>query len=147
MDISNVRKLTEEIGYYGERPETLLRIAQTIAALPDDVAIFALRQMVFASVGAGVMGMTLPGRIGLAGGSRAFKNRWIVILDDAMPDNEFPTTIAHEIAHAWLKHDRLGEMPPNCEREAAEQARSWGFKGLGADPAFCRQHDSIAEGD
>ena len=79
------------------------------------------------------MGLTLPGRIGILG-SRRSRNRWIIVLDDAEHSSkDFDATIAHEIAHAWLGHDRIGEIPEDCEPQAAALAREWGFLGRASD--------------
>ena len=45
-------------------------------------------------------------------------------------------TVAHEIAHAFLRH-REGD-PTECEVEAARLAQQWGFTGPAADPDYAR---------
>jgi hypothetical protein len=66
---------------------------------------------------------------------------WIILLDERITDEGEEVTmgiIAHEIAHAWLKHDRHHyATPPECEIEAADLAKAWGFTGRGADADYC----------
>ena len=67
---------------------------------------------------------------------------WLILLDERSVDedeeSEILGTIAHEIAHAWLKHDRMSpDIPEDCETKAANLAKEWGFQGRGTDPEFC----------
>jgi hypothetical protein len=56
---------------------------------------------------------------------------WLIILDERIPDDEAEGFVAHEIAHAWLRHGQLSpEIPDSCE-VAAVLAKSWGFTGKG----------------
>ena len=98
-----------------------------------DAKRFALDRCTFTSVGHDIVGMTLPGRIGVHSAERRSRNVWIIVVLDQELGEEFQTTIAHEIAHAWLGHDRCGELPDDCEEQAAKLAKSWGFTGHGAD--------------
>src|SRR5262249_49118700 len=65
---------------------------------------------------------------------------WVIVLDSAIlavASEDAASTIAHEIAHAWLGHDcrvtsaDLWELTEH-EPAARQQARHWGFTGQGA---------------
>lgn len=116
-----------------------MHIVATIMRLPRDVMQFALDRCCFISLGRGVQGITLPGRIGTDEAGRD-ENTWIIVLSDDLAFHEAESTVAHEIAHAFLGHDRLDDMPEDCEVQASTLAQSWGFTGRGADPAqnLCR---------
>ena len=133
----DIRQIYEEVAYYGENPLMQGLIAATIARLPRDVSVFALDRCRFVSVGVGASGITLPGRIGVHGVEHRSRNCWIIVLDDRVAHDQIQSMIGHEIAHAWLGHDRLGETPEDCERQAALLTGKWGFVGDGADPEFC----------
>ena len=60
-----------------------------------------------------------------------------MLLNECAPAEDIESIVAHEIAHAWFKHERPGPLPPDCEIQAANQTRDWGFRGLGADPKGC----------
>jgi hypothetical protein len=105
------------------------------------VGRFALDRCAFTSVGQTILGMALPGRIGVHVAERRSKNVWIIVSLDQEPGEELQTTVAHEIAHAWLGHDRCGDMPTDCEEQAARLAKSWGFGGEGADAEKARFRD------
>ena len=66
---------------------------------------------------------------------------WLVLLDERIADegeDEAMGVIAHEIAHVWLKHNRLEDTSaPECEIEAANLTKTWGFNGRGAEADFC----------
>ena len=124
--------------YYGEYEAVERTIVETICRLPDPIARFALDRCRFLSVGASVYGMTLPGRAGVASWpEQRSRNIWLIVLADPLPDDSSHSIVAHEIAHAWLKHDRLGFPPEDCEIQAAETAKIWGFIGKGADSNYC----------
>lgn len=132
--------IAHRLSYFGEHQTTLTRVAQCIAALPTEVREFALDRCRFVSVGHGVCGLTLPGRIATQEGRT--RNVWIIVLDEEEDPDQAKGTIAHEIAHAWLGHDRLGlDSSVEMEVEAARLAREWGFKGTGADPEFHREEE------
>jgi len=122
--------------YHGEDPGLRDRIVNVLSLLPDDVTDFALDRCAFLSVGKASAGMVLPGRIGVHGHEKRSRNFWLVLLDENMPGDD--SVIAHEIAHAWLRHDRLAaDDCETWERDAADLARSWGFVGRGTDVEFC----------
>lgn len=69
-------------------------------------------------------------------------NRWIIVLTEELPTNDAHGIIAHEIAHAWLRHDRFADHPEDCETKAANLTREWGFTGKGADAVYCNASKS-----
>lgn len=133
----------EEVDYrldhHGDDEALNSAIVETIGRLPEDVAEFALEHCIFLSVGRAAYGMTLPGRV-VTRRSRwkTTRNQWLILLAEDVPDDDLPSFIAHEIAHAWRKDDRLSpDLPDDCETETALLVKSWGFEGRGADPDYC----------
>jgi hypothetical protein len=120
--------------YHGHDEETRQRILKTIARLPDKVARFALKRCVYFSAGRANHGMVLPPRA-------LERGRWVVILTENMPERSSESIIAHEIAHAWLKHDAFAFDINAAEVEvaAAQLAHEWGFTGHAADPEHQRR--------
>ena len=127
----------EEVAYYGDDPELHLWIRRTLIKLPVEVARFVIDRCSFASVGRVNFGLILPGRIGVHVVERRSRNTWVIILSENLPASEEESVIAHEIAHAWLGHDRLAEMSNDVEIEAANLTKKWGFSGRGANPDYC----------
>src|SRR5262245_9194725 len=70
------------------------------------------------------LGYTVPGDV--------FIGVWVIMLRYDLPAADVPSTIAHEIAHAY-RGDDFRTATPDCEIAAAELAASWGFAGSGAD--------------
>ncbi len=128
MELSNVF-------YGGENTEMQLWIQSTLTKLPEEVAVFAIDRCRFISIGWGVAGLTFPGRIGVDDYESPL-NVWIIVLDDNISSEHVESVIAHEIAHAWLGHDRIGDIPDDCEVVAANLTKEWGFTGHGADAEF-----------
>jgi hypothetical protein len=120
--------------YHGDDPHTHRRIVETIAKLPDRVARFALNRCVYFSAGRVNHGMVLPPRT-------LGRGRWVLVLTETTPERSAQSMIAHEIAHAWLKHDRYAANVDAAEIEsgAAQLAREWGFSGRAADPDYQRR--------
>jgi hypothetical protein len=133
---ARAKQIFSELSYYGDDDHLRARIAFVLARLPDDFVAFAIGRCSFLSVGRATTGMVLPGRLGVRGTERRSRDCWLILLDEDMPDDN--SIIAHEIAHAWLRHDRLsGDDQQTWERDAAELAKSWGFVGRGTDVEFC----------
>ena len=131
-----VRRI-DDLMYLGEDARTERVIAETIFRLPESVRAFALEHCVFISVGWAASGMTLPGGIGVDPVTRRSRNVWLIVLEEQAPRDSLASVVAHEVAHAWLRHDRLSEeLPEDHEVRAAELARRWGFSGRPADPGF-----------
>ena len=81
--------------------------------------------------------MTVPGKIASHDLERRTRNMWLILLHEKLPVDEECSIIAHEIAHAWLGHDKLSlNFPPSSEVDAAILTGSWGFTGRGADPEY-----------
>jgi hypothetical protein len=129
------------LSYLGENLQMEADIIQTLIKLPREIRNFALERCRFVSVGRGIVGITLPGKIGSDSRTKRTRNMWIIVLDDNESPDEVETTIAHEIAHAWRGDDRMGEMDEECEEKAAAVTRDWGFQGRGADPEFQRERN------
>ncbi len=109
-------------------------IIQTAARLPRDVRAFVFDRCVFLSAGRMLYGMVLPG-------ATAKPETWIILLSERMHGDDLHSFIAHEIAHAWLGHDRLSpEVPVDHETQAANLAQQWGFIGRGADARHCNAY-------
>jgi hypothetical protein len=134
---ANLPFLADDVKYYGDDSELLLWIQLTLTKLPIDVARFVIDRCSFVSTGRVNLGLILPGRIGVHFLERRSRNTWVIILSENLPASEEESVIAHEIAHAWLGHDRLAEMSDDVEIEAANLTKLWGFVGRGADPEYC----------
>ncbi len=133
-----VEEAAYHLAYHGEDEIMRRVIAETITRLPEEAAAFALDRCYFASVGRTCYGMTLPGRVGRHGIEKRTHNMWFILLDERLPAEDAHGLVAHEIAHALLKHDRLSsECPDDCETQAAKLTRQWDFSGKGADADYC----------
>ena len=132
---SKEEQVANDLLYYSDNETIRVLIIATICRLPDEVAEFALDRCNFVSIGeeGTGYGIVLPGRIGVHPGERRSKNIWIIVLAENLPDEDSHSIIAHEIAHAWLGHDRVGEIPEDCETQASDLVRQWGFTGRGAN--------------
>ena len=137
-------RIYEDVSYYGGDQETHELITKTISRLPEEIIEFALSSCVFMSVGRSDYGLVMPPdtkaekpdpKIGVD--DRFFywaHDRWLIFLADHLPDDDALGIIAHEIAHAYLGHDRLNyKLTMEVEREAANLAKAWGFTGIGTD--------------
>ena len=89
---------------------------------------FAIDSCAFFSIGRAGNAQCLPSRF-----VTEFGADWIIVIYDGAPDLE--TVIAHEVAHAFLKHSVVDPLmsQEETERQAREQTRDWGFTGKGAD--------------
>lgn len=94
-------------------------IAAVVGTLPPDAASYLADRCTFVVVGNGYYGRTQH--------KHYVKGDWLIVLDAAAPNRE--AIIAHETAHAWLKHGAPGDLrdEATCEREAWDQAAAWGF--------------------
>lgn len=105
-------------------------ICKTIIRLPLDVQDFALRRCTYISYDNQTHGQCFPASTftHLTRGGRTMRNHWVIMLHGSVAkrkNGQF--TVAHEIAHACLKHpilcaDLLGE------EKADLLVESWGFK-------------------
>ena len=100
----------------------------TVAMLPKDVRDYVYDKCCFIVSERGGANVT-P--------SKVFqKTDWVILFDGSISNEDAPSVIAHEIAHALFGHDMTKcsmEEGEAYERQARKQARDWGFTGLGAD--------------
>ena len=133
--------LADHLDYYGDDEGTRQLIARVVLQLPSDVAEFTLDRCRFLSIGESCYGMTLPGRIGTHWLDDNSSNVWLILLVenlDRLPGEDARSIIAHEIAHAWLGHDRTAPESEDFRTDAARLTQQWGFYGKGSDPDYCR---------
>jgi len=124
--------------YHGEDAELQSRIVKVLAQLPDEVVAFVLGRCTFLSTGRVTSGMVLPGRLGLHPTEKRSRNFWLILLDENIATDD--SVIAHEIAHAWLRHDKLSaDDQETWEKDAAILTKSWGFEGRGSDVDYCER--------
>jgi len=119
----------EESGlhFYTFEPELRRQITLTVSRLPSDVAEWVREHCVFMAFEKGDYGEVWPGT------AFAGEDWWFVFLKSPLPKRHAHGIIAHEIAHAWLHHDKFN-VPPDGEEQAHRQARAWGFRGLATRP-------------
>jgi hypothetical protein len=125
----------DELFYLGPSQYVRHYILAALLRMPDDVANFAANRCFFTSLGGpgDIHALTLPPNV--AG------DRWMIALLESSADDpeESMTTVAEEVAHAWLGH-RYEDGSDEFEAAASAQVRQWGFKGgTTADPRRCRQ--------
>jgi len=87
-----------------------------------------------ACVGYSGLGMVWPARIvgpPIYGQARfRLKQRWLIVLSEDVLSDEPHGSIAHEIAHAYLGHDRQAiGTSIDVEYQACDLAAKWGFGG------------------
>jgi len=136
MDIAEVYRndIWGNFVYLGDDQDLELLIGDVLVRLPDQPLLKAIDSCVFGSVGRSNQGLTLPANV-LNGGEA---ESWLILLDDAMlaskQTEDIQSVIAHEIAHAYLGHDRVADAGDvSIELDACRQVREWGFQGSGAD--------------
>jgi hypothetical protein len=99
-------------------------VLEVASTLPPEVSAFVLARCVFVAIGRDAAGLAvLPGQIG--------RNQWLIIIDDRLALEDVHGVVAHEVAHAWLRHSGLGLE--RHEREASRLAATWGFSGFGTN--------------
>ena len=127
-----------DLMYYGEDVELQSRIVKVLARLPDEVVAFVLDRCAFLSTGRVTLGMVLPGRLGVHHIEKRSRNCWLILLDENISTDD--SIIVHEIAHAWLRHDKLSaDDQETWEKDAAILTKSWGFEGRGSDVDYCER--------
>lgn len=137
--MSDLETIAYRLALYGcdaIRPE----IVRAVSRVPEEVQTFAAERCAFLALPDGLDGAVWPGRIATHfHGSDA--DAWIVLLDSPLPEDAGEAVVAHELAHAFLRHDKLGQGDAaEIERQAAELARAWGFTGYTTDPEHCTRH-------
>jgi hypothetical protein len=138
-DTKRFEEIHYDLAYHGESSDIHTQIIETISRLPKKVAKFAVENCCFISVGEAIYGIALPGRIGTKNTNlrRTTRNAWIIVLSENCNEKDIHSIIAHEIAHAWRKDDRLARPPEDCEIQTANLTRDWGFTGCGSDADYC----------
>ena len=156
----DIEKLNDRIPDYCDNIEVHTAVLKTVSRLPADVQKYACERCVFLALAEN--GMVFPGRITYPHSSESVemfeqvpcgaslleladyvetyerKAKWIILLPGCLAADEAQSIIAHEIAHAFLGHDRLSICDfIDVETEACNLVRSWGFGGLGADVEYC----------
>ncbi len=117
--------------YAGDDEGFQAALSRVLVRLPSKAREYALRRCTIFSIGEGAGGIVWPSRI-----VDRRKRRWVIVIDANTDDLE--SVIAHEIAHAWLGHDRLNpNIGRQVEVDAANLVRAWDFGGRGADPEHC----------
>ena len=158
----DIETLHYRIADYCDNVEVHSQLLRTVERLPDDVQEFVCQRCVFLALAD--HGMVLPGRVACADLAETAEmiqeaprnaslselgdyvqdyertaHKWIVLLQGTPSDDE--SIPAHEIAHAYLGHDRLAIYGPDksieVETQACELTRSWGFQGLGTEVDHC----------
>jgi hypothetical protein len=124
--------------HYGEDRQIRRWIVETVARLPQEACEFACDRCVFLSIGRTVQGLTLPAHIATHVREKRTRNMWFVLLDERLPDDDAHSIIAHEVAHALLRHDFVDADVPleayaEAEASVAEKVKEWGFTGQGAE--------------
>lgn len=112
-------------------------IVGAVSRVPEGVQTFATERCAFLGHPEGLDGAVWPGRIA-TDFDGSDEDTWIVLLDIPLPDEVGEAVVAHELAHAYLRHDKLGQGDAiEIETEAAELAAEWGFTGRPTDPDYC----------
>jgi hypothetical protein len=143
--VADLEHVAYRIAYYGEDDRLLRWIVETVARLPQEAREFACERCRFLSVGRSAQGMAVPAGIATHAYEKRTRNMWLILLEEELRDEHAHSIIAHEIAHAWLGHDRF-TADASVEVETAEKVRKWGFTGLGADVGFQREHWNLPQG-
>jgi len=118
------KEISNECGVWATDLHMQAKIARVVAKLPTNVCRFATSKIDYFCVGkrSGWIGQTIYTR-------NKWLSPWLIILSDTAPQY----TIAHEIAHVWLKHNKQGSLYGNDEAkekqegEANTLAKEWGF--------------------
>lgn len=109
------------------------KVIDVLCRLPADVCEFALEHCYFVAIGDGLGGFYISRATLLA---EQPDGSWLVVLNSSWKGHDFFSSVAHEIAHLWLKHPEF-DMGPDVdshENAAAARVREWGFTGIGSEP-------------
>lgn len=128
----------DDAPYHGESDEIRRFLALVLLRLPERIREFAIERCAVLSVGHNAYGITWPARIAKKW-RVGINRRWLILLTENLPPGDEESIIAHEIAHAYLGHDRGSpDLPQDCEEQACNLVAKWGFSGKGADAAYCK---------
>ncbi len=116
--------------YAGDDDQFRAAYARVLVKLPEDVRHYALDRCTVLSIGRAARGIVWPSRI-----VDRRRCKWLIVMDEEC-SLDLESAIAHELAHAWLQHDRLSpDVDPNCEAAADSLAVEWGFSRSYAEAA------------
>jgi hypothetical protein len=117
-----LRRKLEEVHYdlggvHGlkENSKLYTRLLETLQRLPEDVYSFAVEKILFVKSASQAIPVSQL---------KSLNMEYVVVL----AANASHFTIAHEIAHAVLKHRAFWDAEAQQEDEADKLAESWGFK-------------------
>jgi hypothetical protein len=99
-----------------------VRLLSTLARIPEEVYRFTLENVSFHAGQSQTLDV------------KELTKSCMIILKRT--DSE--STIAHEIAHAYLGHAKTDNRPKNIEAEAETLRKSWGFKKKEICPSYPR---------
>ena len=102
--------------------------AHVLVRLPPKIRFFALERITILTIGRSAQGICWPASI-----FNRRRKKWLIVMDDDF-DGDFESAIAHEIAHAYLGHNRLMLIGNTCEADADALAVEWGFSKSYPDP-------------
>ena len=114
--------IADDLWLVGHHDELRHAIVRTAMRLPPDVRLFTVRRCRFVMIG--------PETVGSCFSAAIFDRReddpdWVIVLMTTAED-----VIAHEIAHAWLRHDtdEQGMIHDGAaEEEVRRTLAEWGF--------------------
>lgn len=110
--------------FAGDDDRLRLALASVLVRLPKRVRHFVQRRCQILSIGLGSGAITWPASI------VDKRVKWLIVMSETKfrSQRRRESTIAHEVAHAWLGHNRLDpDISPDVEEEADNQAVAWGF--------------------
>lgn len=123
-------RVWEGMGSHWLPDEMRALICRAIPRLPENVAEFALYNCSFIAPDKTTKGETYPAPLFAhpTRRGRTARNHWVIWLAPSILNDEQDGqyTVAHEVAHAWLKHQ---VMDGNflAEEQADDLVKSWGF--------------------
>lgn len=135
MDPDN---LLDEINFIGHSTDQRAEdaIASVLLRLPEDVGLWALRNLYFLCP-EDILGtayeFAVPVAPAPAGEINLVPVLLVFIAWDCVngPEDQLVETVAHEIAHHWLRHGGIArgfDEQDRHEREVERQLVEWGFK-------------------
>ena len=110
--------------FAGDDDQLRLALASVLVRLPKRIRHFVQRRCQILSIGRGARAITWPASI------VDKRVKWLIVMSETAfrSQRQRESLIAHEIAHAWLKHNRLDpDIALDVEEDADKQAVAWGF--------------------
>lgn len=126
-------------GIYGIDDNQLRKFFEALTQLPCKIIDFAKENIFFTSAHEGYIAECYN----LKGARFKLYNFLVVFHEETWRQNkkEFENTVAHEIAHAYLEHDILGEIKQ--ELDADKQAGKWLGRQIYNYKRLLKKHDKI----